>query len=119
MQKSGVIMEAGVPQKSELSTGPWGKIDRETSPESKAAIARAALKEFASRPVQQPQSVYERMQQEAGQKKEMLARQQTAKRNQQLPQSSSVNKKPGSAFTHKKLRKKQTGMETKINIKAG
>lgn len=115
---SGVIMEKGVPKKSELSSGPWSNIDREKDQKKKAAIARAALKEFAKKPIRKEPSVYERIQQEQLQKKQMLAKQQMQQRMAKLPEIKGKDKR-GTAFAHKKLRKKQTGTETKVNIKTG
>jgi len=112
----------GVSQKgqSKKAQGAWEQIDQETDEIKKARMARRAMLEFTTpKPKSKEKSVWERLQDEERAKKEQQLLAQAQARKNQLPEVQGKQKR-GSAFAkHKKMRKKQTGMETKVNVKAG
>jgi len=112
-------MHEVLPPVKKIENGPWADIDSMDDKKAKAAFARNALKQFAgiSKGEKEP-SVYEKIQKEQAEKKEQLELRKKQARSSVLPDIKGKQKR-GSAFSHKKMRKKQTGMETKVNIKAG
>jgi hypothetical protein len=98
------VQAAANPQAVKSNKDSWDTIDAQKDTQTKQAVARQALSALLARKNQKEPSVWERLQQEAEQKKDMKAKQQAQANASALP-----------TIVSKKSRGEKFGMKAKQN----